>query len=104
MCDVNLLTLNNQKLYLAHFELVSGQYGQPFVNLFYANNEKDLKKKVHKYLRSYYGRGNNTEVEKNVYYYLDREVAVKRNGWEEITNYEQLVNHLLTDEPKKWDE
>lgn len=45
MCNKGVTALNDEKLYLARFELVSGQYGQPFINLFYATNEKDLKKR-----------------------------------------------------------
>lgn len=52
-----------RKLYLAAFELFSGQYGQIFYKAFYARNEEKLQKEVHKYLRDYYDRGNVTEID-----------------------------------------
>ncbi|MFZ3090088.1 MAG: hypothetical protein WA240_05615 [Nitrospirota bacterium] len=95
MCDRNIITSNGEKLYLAAFELFSGQYGQIFYKAFYARNEEKLQKEVHKYLRDYYDRGNVTEIDGDVYCYFDGEVAVKQHGWEEITNLEQIVNRLL---------
>lgn len=44
---------------------------------------------------NYYGRGNTSEIDKNVYFYFNREVAVKQHGWEEIKRFDQLVNKLL---------
>ena len=95
MRDKDLLTANGKKLYLATFELISGQYGQIFYQAFYAGNEKTLENKIHKYLKNYYDKGNNTGIKDKTYYYLDGEVAVKNHGWEEITSFEQLVNKLL---------
>ena len=95
MLPSNGLALKNKKLYLATFELLSGQYGQIFYKAFYARNEEKLQKEVHNYLRDYYDRGNVTEIDGNVYCYFNGEVAVKQHGWEEITNLEQIVNRLL---------
>ncbi len=95
MLPSNGLALKNKKLYLATFELLSGQYGQIFYKAFYARNEEKLQKEVHKYLRDYYDRGNVTEIDGNVYCYFNGEVAVKQHGWEKITNLEQIVNRLL---------
>ena len=91
----SVTTATGKKLYLATFELTSGQYGQPFVKAFYAKNEKSLEKEIHKYLLAYYGDGNVSEVKHDVYYYFDGEVAVKDLGWQEVTSFKQLVNKLL---------
>ncbi|OGW62136.1 MAG: hypothetical protein A2Y48_04530 [Nitrospirae bacterium RIFCSPLOW2_12_42_9] len=95
MCEKNLTIVKGERLFLATFELFSGQYGQIFHKVFYAKSEKNLKKEVHKYLFDYYGEGNVTGIEKNIHYYFDGEVVVKQHGWEEITGFEQLVNKLL---------
>jgi hypothetical protein len=94
MCKKNVITSNGRKLYLSTFELISGQYGQFFYQAFYARNERSLKNQIHKYLKNYYDKGNNTGIEGNTYYYFDSEVAVKNYGWEEIISLEQLVNKL----------
>lgn len=86
---------NRQKLYLATFELTSGQYGQLFNLLFYARDEKSLGKKIHKYLKNCYDKGNNTSTDKNVYYYFDGEVSVENHGWEEITDMQRIIDKLL---------
>jgi len=41
------------------------------------------------------GEGNVTKKEKNVYFYFDGEVSVEQHGWEEITDFQQIVNRLL---------
>lgn len=43
----------------------------------------------------YYGIGNTSEVDMNVYFYWNGEVAVKKHGWEEIASVKQLVNKLI---------
>ena len=91
----SVTTSNGKYLYLATFELTSGQYGQPFVKTFYAKNEKSLEQNIHKYLLAYYGDGNVSEVKNDVYYYFDGEVVVKDLGWQKVTNLKQLVNKLL---------
>lgn len=95
MCDENVTTLKDKKLYLATFEFISGEYGQMFEKAFYVKNEEDVENKIHEYLNNYYDIGNTSEIDKNVYYYFDGEVAVKNHGWDQITNFEQLVNKLL---------
>jgi hypothetical protein len=95
MCDKNILTPNGKKLYLATFELSSGQYGQLFYQAFYARNQKSLQNKIHRYLKNYYDKDNNTSIEGKTYYYFDGEVAVENHGWEEITDYKQIIERLL---------
>ena len=87
-------TSNGKKLYLATFELVSGEYGQPFAKAFYAKDEKSLEQEIHKYLLAYYGDGNVSEVKNDIYYYFNGEVTVKDYGWQRITSFKQLVNKL----------
>jgi len=93
--DKSAIIPDDQKLYLATFEFMRGEYGQIFEKLFYARNEKSLKKQIHKFLNDYYGEENTSKIEGNVYHYLDGEVLVIQHGWEEITGFEQLVNNLL---------
>ena len=95
MCDKNVITSNGEKLYLATFEFISSEYSQPFVKLFYAKDEKDLEVQIHEYLIDYYGIRNTSEVNANVYYYWNGEIAVKQEGWQEITSFRRLVNRLL---------
>lgn len=91
----NTIALNGTKLYLATFELTSGQYGQFFYQAFYARNKKSLENHIHKYLKNYYDKGNNTNIEGDVYYYFYGEVSVKNHGWEEITDMQQIIDKLL---------
>lgn len=70
---------------LQHFEFVSGEYEQFFEKAFYAKDDENLENKIpvcrkarHEYLNNYYG-----------------EVAVKNQGWREITSFDQLVSKLL---------
>jgi hypothetical protein len=95
MCGKNIISRNGEKLYLATFEFVSGEYCQPFVKLFYANDEKDLEEQIHEYLIDYYGIRNTSEVNANVYYYWNGEIAVRHSSWEEINNTRQIINRLL---------
>jgi len=95
MCYKNILTSNAERLYLATFEFISGEYCQPFVKLFYAKDEKDLEEQIHEYLIDYYGIRNTSEVNADVYYYWNGEIAVKQEGWQEITSFRRLVNKLL---------
>ncbi len=43
MFKTSVTTLNDEKLYLATFEFVSGEYEQFFEKAFYAKNEEDLR-------------------------------------------------------------
>jgi len=95
MCNRNIITPSGKKLYLATFELISGQYGQMFYQAFYARNKKSLENQIHKYLKNYYDKGNNTSIEGNFYCCFNGEVAVKKHGWEEIKNFKQLIDKLL---------
>ena len=95
MNNNSITTSNGKKLYLATFELVSGEYGQPFVKTFYAKDEKSLEQEIHKYLFAYYGKGNTLKVENDIYYYFNGEVIVKDYGWQRITSFKQLVGKLL---------
>lgn len=94
MCNKNI-TSNGKRLYLATFEFVSGEYGQIFEKAFYAKNDKDIEKKIHRYLVNYYGRRGTSKIDINVYYYWNGEVGVKLDGREEITDFKQIVNRLL---------
>jgi hypothetical protein len=87
MCDKNLITSNGKKLYLSTFELISGQYGQFFYQAFYARNERNLENQIHRYLKNYYDKGNNTGIKEKTYYYLDGEVAEKGKGTVLIIDY-----------------
>lgn len=95
MCDRNITTSNGEKLYLATFEFVSGEYGQIFEKAFYAKDESNLESQIYEYLNNYYGSGNTSEIDGNVYCYWHGEVAVKNYGWQEVRSFEQLVNKLL---------
>jgi hypothetical protein len=95
MCDKSVIISNGKKLYLATFELISGEYGQIFYQAFYARDENSLENRIHKYLKDYYGKRNNTSIEGNVYYYFNGEVAVKSHSWDRITSFEQLIDKLL---------
>jgi hypothetical protein len=95
MSDKNVINLNGKKLYLATFEFVSGEYEQSFQRLIYAKNARDADKKIKNYLRDYYGKGNTSEIDGNVYYYWYGEIAVKYCGRQEITDFQQIVNRLL---------
>ena len=95
MCMGTVIASNDERLYLATFEFVSGEYEHPFEKAFYAKNEEDLENKIHEYLIDYYGEGNTSEIDEDIYYYWNGEVAVKNQGWQEITDFEQLVNKLI---------
>ena len=84
----------DRKLYLATFEFISGEYGQIFYKAFYVEEERDLEMKIHNYLVDYYGKGKNSNIEGNRYYYWNSEVAVKIHGWEEIIDLEQIALKL----------
>jgi hypothetical protein len=95
MTNKNLTTSNGKKLYLATFEFISGEYEQSFQRLLYAKNAKDMDKQIHKYLKDYYGVGNTSEINDDVYYYWYGEIAVKYCGWEEIKDSKQIIDRLL---------
>lgn len=95
MCDKNVLTSNGKTLYLATFEFICGEYEQIFEKVFYAKDEEHSKEEIHKYLIDYYGIGNTSEIDGNIYYYWHGEIAVKQGGWQEIEDYKQIVDRLL---------
>ena len=95
MCNKTVTTSNQERLYLVTFEFVSGEYAQTFEKAFYAKTEENLEHKTHEYLINYYGEGNISEIDGNVYYYWNGEVAVKEQRWQQITDINQLVNNLL---------
>lgn len=95
MTNKNLTTSNGKKLYLATFEFISGEYEQSFHRLLYAKNGKDIDKQIHSYLKDYYGAGNTSEIDDDVYYYWYGEIAVKYCGWEEIKDSKQIIDRLL---------
>ena len=91
----NTVASNGKKLYLATFEFISGEYEQSFRKLFYAKNEIDIEKIIQEFLIDYYGEGNTSELDDDIYYYWHGEIAVKYCGWEEITDAKQIVDSLL---------
>ena len=93
--DKDVAIKNGRRLYLATFELVSGEYGQIFKKAFYAKDTKHLEHMIHNYLFTYYGYGNLSKIKQGTYYYFGGEVAVKDHGWQRITSFKQLVNKLL---------
>ena len=95
MCMESVTISNGEKLYLASFEFVSGEYEQFFEKAFYAKNEEDIENKIHEYLKNYYCTGNTSEIDEDIYYYWNDEVSVKNRGWKEITSFDQIVNKLL---------
>ena len=95
MGNKNLTASNGKKLYLATFEFISGECEQSFHRLLYAKNAKDMDKQIHRYLKDYYGLGNTSEIDDDVYYYWHGEIAVRYRGWEEITDSKQIVDRLL---------
>ena len=76
----SVITPNDEKLYLATFEFVSGEYEQYFEKAFYAKDEEYIENKIHEYLTNYYGTGNTSEIDGDVYYYWNGEVAVKNHA------------------------
>ncbi len=95
MNNKSITTSNGKKLYLVAFKFVSGEYEQLFEKAFYAKDKKRLELEIHKYLFTYYGKGNTSQVENDVYFYFNGEIAVKDLGWQRITSFKQLVNKLL---------
>lgn len=95
MCEKNVLTSNGKKLYLVTFEFVSGEYEQSFHRLVYVKNGKDVDNQVHETLSNYYGTDNTSEIDGDDYYYFNSEIAVRYCGWQEITDYKQIVDRLL---------
>lgn len=81
-----------KRVYMADFELISSEYGQPFHHVFEARDEKDLELQIERYLKDYYpGR---SRREGNVWFYCHDEVAVKIHSWEEVTDPMQVVRWL----------
>lgn len=95
MGNKNIITLDGKKLYLATFEFVSGEYEQSFHRLIYAKNARDVDRKIRNDLRNYYGEGNTSQIDGDVYYYWYGEIAVKYCGWEKTTDFQQIINKLL---------
>ena len=95
MFKTNVIFSNDERLYLATFMFVCGEYEQIFEKAFYAEDEEDLENKIHEYLLNYYGEDNTSEIDGNVYYYWNGEVAVKEQGRQQITDIKQLVHKLL---------
>jgi hypothetical protein len=93
MCNKNILTLNDKKLYLATFEFVSGEYEQSFQRLIYAKDDRDADRKIENILRDYYGKA--SQIDGDIYYYWHGEIAVKYCSRQEIIDFQQIVNRLL---------
>ena len=95
MCEKNIITSNGKRLFLATFEFISGEYEQSFHRFLYARDEQDLDWQIKEYLSSYYGIGNTCQVEGDIYFYFDGEIAVKATGWLEVKDFKQVVDRLL---------
>jgi len=93
MCDKNMTAKNGEKLYLATFEFVSGEYEQSFQRLIYAKDDRDVDRKIENILRDYYGKA--SQIDGDIYFYWNSEIAVKYCGRQEITDFQQIVNRLL---------
>jgi len=95
MCDKDVTIDNGQKLHLATFEFLCGDFEHRFEKAFYAKDEIDLELKISQYLKVYFGEGEFSQVGENLFYYLEEGVAVEYLGYETITSFEQLVNKML---------
>lgn len=87
---------SKERLYLMNFKFICGEYEQGFNKVFYARNINNLEKKVRDYLSSYYGAATLIDIDNDIYYYWNSEVAVKFVGYSEIKNFEDLVSRLLS--------
>ena len=63
------------KNYLATFELISGDYGQMFMRVFAARNQKQVEKNIQHYLKTYYHDGE-AESEQDTWSYFGWGVAI----------------------------
>jgi hypothetical protein len=95
MCDKDVTIHNSEKLYLATFEFLCGEYEHRFEKAFYAKDEIDLELKIAQYLKVYFGEGELSKVGENLFYLLEEGVAVEYLGYEMITNFEHLVSKML---------
>jgi len=95
VCEKDLTTNNDDKLYLATFEFLCGEFEHRFEKAFYAKDEIDLELKISHYFEIYFGEGDLSKVGENLFYYLEEGVAVEYLGHERITDFEHLVNKLL---------
>ncbi|MFA5779720.1 MAG: hypothetical protein WC947_06255 [Elusimicrobiota bacterium] len=82
-------------IYFVDFEFICGEYEQNFGKIFSAKNENFLEKKIHNYLKNYYGKKRLTEITDNVYYFYNGEVGVKCTGWQEVKSFKELVSKLV---------
>jgi len=55
MFQTTVTTSNAEKLYLATFEFISGEYEQSFEKAFCAEDEENLENQIREYLINYYG-------------------------------------------------
>ncbi|MCH9024259.1 MAG: hypothetical protein IH931_02915 [candidate division Zixibacteria bacterium] len=81
------------KTYLATFEFISGEYGQMFMQVFAARNEREVEKKIQHYLKTYYG-DYEAGCENDTWFYYGGEVAVKNHGFQEIKNPMDVIERL----------
>lgn len=83
------------KSYLITLSLISGEYEQTFHRIFKAKNTRMLDKKLHKYFIDYYPEGK--KERDDLYFYYGGEIAVKIEGYTEITDPQQVLDKLTTD-------
>ncbi len=81
------------KTYLATFEFISGEYGQMFMQVFAARNEREVERKIQHYLKNYYP-DDEAEHDDDTWFYFGGEVAVKDHGFQEIKNPMDVIERL----------
>lgn len=85
--------LEGARLYLVDFELISGEYGQPFFHVFQARNERHLERRINSYLHDYYESG--AEEHDRTWTYCEGDVSVKLHGWKEIKDLGEVIRKLM---------
>ena len=74
---------------------LAGNTGEIFYKAFMRGMKRNCRRKSINIFVIIMIEGNITEIGRDVYCYFNGEVAVKNHGWEEITDFEQIVNRLL---------
>jgi hypothetical protein len=95
MCEKDITIHDGERLYLAIFDFLCGEYEHRFEKAFYAKDEIELELKIARYLKVYFGEGELSKVGENLFYLMEEGIAVEYLGCEMITGFEHLVNKLL---------
>lgn len=80
------------KSYLVTLTFASGEYEQTFHKIFKAKTTRSLDKKIHEYLITYYSEAK--KERENLYFYHGGEIAIELEGYEEITDTQQVIDRL----------